>query len=49
VPLDVVVDGEVDVDQAAQDVIALTKLNWNSAADHMQVLTNDWSSPVRAG
>jgi hypothetical protein len=36
VPLDLVVDATVDVEHAAQDVMALTKLNWNSAADHMQ-------------
>jgi hypothetical protein len=36
VPLDLVVDQGGDVDQAAEDVMSLTKLNWNSAADHMQ-------------
>ncbi|MGQ0618293.1 MAG: hypothetical protein ACT4PW_15120 [Acidimicrobiia bacterium] len=36
VPLDLVVDEGGDVDQAAEDVMSLTKLNWNSAADHMQ-------------
>lgn len=36
VPLDLVLDSEADVERAAQDVMALTKLNWNSAADHMQ-------------
>jgi hypothetical protein len=36
VPLDLVIDGDVDVETAADDVMALTKLNWNSASDHMQ-------------
>lgn len=35
VPLDLLVDEEVDTTTAAADVMALTKLNWNSAADHM--------------
>lgn len=34
VPLDLVTDARRD--QAAADVMALTKLNWNSAADHTQ-------------
>lgn len=34
VPLDLVTDCDLDV--AAADVMALTKLNWNSAADHTQ-------------
>lgn len=36
VPLDLVAGDDVDIERAAQDVMALTKLNWNSAADHMQ-------------
>jgi hypothetical protein len=36
VPLDLVLDAGADVEQAAEDVMSLTKLNWNSAADHMQ-------------
>lgn len=36
VPLDLVMDQGTDVVGAAEDVMALTKLNWNSAADHMQ-------------
>ena len=34
VPIDLVTEG--DAETAAEDVMALTKLNWNSAADHMQ-------------
>jgi hypothetical protein len=34
VPLDLVTDSDVEI--AAQDVMALTKLNWNAAGDHMQ-------------
>lgn len=37
VPIDLVADDGVDVNQAAEDVMALTKLNWNSAADHMAI------------
>lgn len=35
VPLDLVLDDGGDTGRAAADVMALTKLNWNSAADHM--------------
>lgn len=35
VPLDLVLDHETNRDRAAADVMALTKLNWNSAVDHM--------------
>lgn len=35
VPLDLVLDRETDRERAASDIMALTKLNWNSAADHM--------------
>ena len=35
VPLDLVLDRDTDRERAAADVMALTKLNWNSAADHM--------------
>ncbi len=30
------VDRDADIEQASADVMSLTKLNWNSAADHMQ-------------
>lgn len=36
VPLDLALDPGSDAENAARDVMALTKLNWNSAADHMQ-------------
>ncbi len=36
VPIDLVLDSDEDVERAAADVMSLTKLNWNSAADHMQ-------------
>lgn len=35
VPLDLVLDAGTNRDRAAADVMALTKLNWNSATDHM--------------
>lgn len=35
VPIDLVLDEGADSERAAADVMALTKLNWNSAADHM--------------
>lgn len=34
-PLDLVLDEGADATRAAEEVMALTKLNWNSAADHM--------------
>ena len=35
VPFDLVLDEGHSTERAAADVMALTKLNWNSAADHM--------------